>query len=270
MCEHSPQTKILPTANEAYSLVNSSPRGQSLRYRILRRIVGRRIYSLAKATKVAWPLSRASYSQDGEDLSLLRVLGGYRNGMFLDIGAGNPVHLSNSYLFYRLGWCGTCVEPLGANHLLSRLLRPRDHNVRALTSSTAGWHKFFELDPSYYSTVDVSVAKRCLADGVALVAVQELQTLRVSDLPFEPPPGIPSFMTVDVEGHEHDVLLSVDWGRQRPWLILVELWDRDERATQNQKVRDLLHTKGYVSWGSASGQNHMFAHESVVHMLQGP
>ena len=56
-----------------------------------------------------------SASQYGQDLFVLDVLAGKRNGFFLNSGASNGVHFSNTLLLEKyFGWTGICVEPNGA------------------------------------------------------------------------------------------------------------------------------------------------------------
>ena len=51
------------------------------------------------------------YSQSGEDFLLYSLLGRQEDGFYIDIGAFDGVHLSNSFVFEKLGWSGICVEP---------------------------------------------------------------------------------------------------------------------------------------------------------------
>jgi hypothetical protein len=142
-------------------------KGQSKGSRWTKRVLGRRLYDLAKATRVAYPMRRATYSQHGEDQVLADLLP-QTSGVYLDIGAGNPIHLSNTYSFYRRGWSGVLVDPLWANSVLARMLRPRDVIVRGLASLKPQRLEFFELDPSFYSTTDREVAERLMTNGIAL------------------------------------------------------------------------------------------------------
>jgi hypothetical protein len=60
-----------------------------------------------------------SNSQFGQDLWVIRVLQGKRNGYFLEIGAGDGLWISNTLVLEReLGWTGLLVEPSGAFHRL--------------------------------------------------------------------------------------------------------------------------------------------------------
>ena len=63
---------------------------------------------------------KESYAQMGEDLVCDHYLGEPLKGVYLDIGAYEPIFLSNTYLFYKRGWTGITVEP---NPLKSEMFR---------------------------------------------------------------------------------------------------------------------------------------------------
>lgn len=53
------------------------------------------------------------YSQYGEDLILDQFFKAKNitNGFFVDVGALDGIHLSNTYKFEQDGWNGICIEP---------------------------------------------------------------------------------------------------------------------------------------------------------------
>lgn len=52
-----------------------------------------------------------NYSQSGQDLFVLMVTNGKKNGIFLDIGAHHPTFISNTFLLETLfDWRGTLIE----------------------------------------------------------------------------------------------------------------------------------------------------------------
>ena len=68
-----------------------------------------------------------SYSQFGEDLLVQEVLGYERRDIFyIDIGAFHPISKSNTYIFYKRGGRGICVEPNPNAKALWQKFRPRD------------------------------------------------------------------------------------------------------------------------------------------------
>ncbi|HED37128.1 MAG TPA: FkbM family methyltransferase, partial [Ignavibacteria bacterium] len=54
-----------------------------------------------------------SYSQLGEDLIVNFILKNFKinKPTYVDIGAHHPIYLSNTYLFYKKGSKGICIEP---------------------------------------------------------------------------------------------------------------------------------------------------------------
>ncbi|HED37131.1 MAG TPA: FkbM family methyltransferase, partial [Ignavibacteria bacterium] len=56
---------------------------------------------------------RISYSQLGEDLIVNFILKNFKidKPTYVDIGAHHPIYLSNTYLFYKNGSRGICIEP---------------------------------------------------------------------------------------------------------------------------------------------------------------
>ena len=52
-----------------------------------------------------------SYSQNGEDLILSRLLEGHPVGKYIDIGAHHPFRFSNTAKLYSEGWSGLNVDP---------------------------------------------------------------------------------------------------------------------------------------------------------------
>jgi hypothetical protein len=226
------------------------------------RVLGVKAFSQLKAAKQSLPLSRSSYSQWGEDTWLMSHFGG-RRGIYLDIGAGNPTNLSNTYLAYRCGWSGIAVDPCLPNVNLARFLRRRDLWIQGLVSSVREPVRFFELDPSFYSTTDPTVRDVRLEQGAYEVRITDMLPIRVSDLPFQALPDSIAYATIDVEGHELQVLESFDWARQLPPVIIVELWDDSAGLGSAADCREFLNSKGYRVEEVLGPDNHVFVHREA-------
>jgi hypothetical protein len=50
------------------------------------------------------------HSQFGEDRYIYNNIDLPANGTFVDVGAGHPIHLSNTYFFEKNGWTGVCID----------------------------------------------------------------------------------------------------------------------------------------------------------------
>ena len=80
------------------------------------------------------PHARLSFSQQGEDIVLYHLLHDamkIANPTYLDIGAGDPVESSNTYLLHWNGGHGVLVEPNPAHQARLHKLRPHDVIVQA-------------------------------------------------------------------------------------------------------------------------------------------
>ena len=87
----------------------------------------------------------SSFSQQGEDLTLDRILHrklgielkNYK-GLYIDAGAYHPIDHSTSYLLYKRGWEGVCIDISKKSCEAIKKIRPRDHVVNAATSDVDG------------------------------------------------------------------------------------------------------------------------------------
>ena len=59
-------------------------------------------------------LPKKFYGQSAED-AILQILLPERNGVYIDIGCGNPIKTSNTFVFYKRGWKGVVVDPISLN-----------------------------------------------------------------------------------------------------------------------------------------------------------
>jgi len=65
------------------------------------------------------------YAQSNEEEFIIKYLDINQPDKYVDIGAGDPITISNTYMLYQKGWFGLCVEPY-ANLERWQKFRPRD------------------------------------------------------------------------------------------------------------------------------------------------
>jgi FkbM family methyltransferase len=163
-----------------------------------------------------------SYAQNAEDVVLARPFIGRTDGFYVDLGAGDPTDCSVTRHFYELGWRGINVEP---DPTLYRRLckdRPRDVNLNVAVSDHEGTTSLYVAPPSLPGTSSLHPE---LLDP--LPSNEGFQPLEVELLPLHQildlhAPGPIDFLKVDVEGHEEFVILSGDWTRHSPRVVVVE------------------------------------------------
>lgn len=192
--------------------------------------------------------SNLSYSQEGEDRILARYFGEKQEGFYVDIGAHHPHRFSNTYLFYRQGWKGLNIDAMPGSMKEFEKLRPADINIEAAVSAqkqTLVYHIFNEPALNTFSKEEVQ--KKDGLRNYKVIDKIEIETFPLSFvLEKYLPQGQPiDFMSIDVEGLDFDVLISNDWDRFKPEMILVESLNNTVESIMTLPTFRFLKEKGY-------------------------
>ena len=191
---------------------------------------------------------RQSYSQEGEDLVLLEILGDQREGFFVDAGAFHPFRFSNTFLLYQRGWRGLNVDATPGSMDLFDQARPRDINREYALSDSDEMRMLYLFDEPALNTlcqeraheIDRNTPFRLV--GTAPVEAIRLDTLLAREMPEGQAIDV---MNVDLEGWDPMVLESNDWIRFRPRLVLVEERLDDLRDLSRSRCIEMLGKVGY-------------------------
>ncbi len=169
---------------------------------------------------------RVSYSFTGEDRlieSLLKKSITY-NGFYVDVGCNHPVFLSNTYLFYRRGWRGIGIDANADLIKKFRWYRPRDKVVASLVSNRVEPLEFMKLTNNVLSTVHSTYMNDFLEQGQKILKKEVMQPRTLSSILDELHcPHEFDLLSIDVEGHDWNVLQSIDLAKYKPELIVAEL-----------------------------------------------
>lgn len=209
-----------------------------------------------------------SYAQNFEDVILWRALKHVQNGLYVDIGAQDPVVDSVSLAFHQRGWKGIHVEPVARYAQALSEARPGDTVIHAAVSSQAGLAEFYEFPETGLSTLEHDVATRETHQGFSR-ALTMVPTITLSDL-FDRIPGEDiHWLKIDVEGHEHAVLSS--WGDhpKRPWVVVIESTEPLRRTPNFIRWEGTLVSRGY-SFAYFDGLNRFYvsaAHADLASAL---
>ena len=154
---------------------------------------------------------------DEEDLKAA-FFAATKRGFFVEVGANDPRHISQTFAMEQRGWTGVLVEP--QPDLAAALRRERKAQVFAvacasraeagteLTLYLAGPHSSFDAK---LNTGDVK------PHGTIRVPTRTLD-----DILTEAGAAQIDFLSIDVEGHELQVLDGFSLERWRPRLLLIE------------------------------------------------
>jgi FkbM family methyltransferase len=167
-----------------------------------------------------------SWAQDGEDLVLTALLESKssRKGFYLDVGAHDPFRFSNTAFFYKNGWRGINVEPNPDAKSTFDQERPEDINLSIAISSTSGTKKFYIYNEPALNGIDNDRREELKDTGYKLEKITDIKTdtLEKILLKYQAHFARPNFLSIDVEGHEMEVLKSNNWGLFPFDFILVE------------------------------------------------
>lgn len=191
---------------------------------------------------------KRSYAQSGEDIIADLELGRKGKGVYIDVGAFHPKLFSNTYLFYKRGWSGVCIEPRPEAKEWFLKVRSRDKFVGMGVGAKKDVLEYFEFDDSATNTFSKEqVEKNVKEAGRKLkrkinVAVMPLSDILASSGLGNTPIDL---MSVDVEGMDLEVLASNDWEKYRPKLVICEDLEYDFESPKSSKVVKYLLNLGY-------------------------
>jgi FkbM family methyltransferase len=183
-----------------------------------------------------------------EEIKLVRdFFGAGAKGYFVEVGANDPKDNSQSFHLEQSGWSGILVEP--QPDLAERLRKERSSKVYAVACSSperSGSHMTLHvLGP--FSSFDPALAVTGLRPEHAIeVPVRTLDEILGE---ARAPQGF-DLLSVDVEGHELDVLRGFDFARWQPKLILLEdhVTSLAKHRFLNQAGYRLMRRTGLNGW----------------------
>jgi FkbM family methyltransferase len=194
-------------------------------------------YLLARLAK------KRSFAQAGEDLKVEELVRDVK--WFVDIGANDGITASNTFYFALKGAHGVCFEPVAETYTKLRwlyLFNPRVHTIRCGISNedrtaeiiAADFLSFLpETEDGSHVSVGSSAIDRACKQEIVLKRFEEA----IDGL------GLPAqcdLLSVDVEGHELNVLESIPFDRYlfRSVVIETHLFD-SSTGTYKWRHRDL-------------------------------
>lgn len=192
---------------------------------------------------------KKSYSQMGEDLTISFIMDikEMKNPYYVDIGSNAPVKLSNTYLFYKRGCHGVCVDPNPVFQKQFRKYRPKDKFINAgISPSGKGEATFYIMDWHEFSTFDKNQALKVQEQYKGRNNIKEeisLPLISLENLYKELERKI-DLLSLDVEGLDYDILKAWDFYKYAPAIICIECKDL-KTGEHDQRISQFLLDKGY-------------------------
>ncbi len=169
-------------------------------------------------------IKRESYSQDGEDKILEEIFKNKSSGLYVDVGCYHPIELSNTALLYNKGWKGINIDISEYSIKLFNYLKPGDINLNLAVSNFNGYADiFFQKRLSKISTIDKQKSLKIFQGKINTkkIACKTLTEI-IKDTIYKDKKI--DFLNIDAEGHDLEVLKSLNFQKYLPQVICIEIF----------------------------------------------
>lgn len=192
---------------------------------MLRKLIARYFPFLGKYKrflKAAWdsvsPM-RLTYSQFGEDQIILEIIKrrSLQSGIYIDARANHPTDISNTYLLYRMGYRGVCIEPNQELTSLYKNFRQRDIILTCGVADKSG------LLPFYISNTPVlSSFEKKLHQNGQIWKIAFIPLLTIDQVAHAFPDESILLLSIDVESLDFQVLRGAVETLKRTLCVCIE------------------------------------------------
>lgn len=195
----------------------------------------------------------ASVNPEAEEKELVwKFFSRKRDGIFVEVGANDPVAGSQTWLLEQNGWRGVLVEPQALLCKKLRPARPRSQ-VFQVACSRPGSEGEAELVLAE-NDGNATLQPQRDSHGIHYVGAERVRITTLDSVLQAAGISRMDFLSLDVEGHEIDVMCGLDFKKYKPSLILIEDGVRDltkHRFLKNRGyklVRRTTLNNWYIPW----------------------
>ena len=187
---------------------------------------------------------KKSYSSGAQDLIINYFFKNKKKGIYIDVGCYHPYNGSNTKLLYDRGWSGINIDLDFHTIDFFNFLRKRDENINVAISDTEAEKDlyFFHNRSAINSLSEIRKEK---AKEIKKIQTKTLNSIfENSKFKHEKI----NLLSIDVEGHEIEVLKSLDLEKHIPEMIVIEFLGRDIIDTlefHNQNIDQILNSEVY-------------------------
>lgn len=218
--------------------------------------------------KILPQYKKISYSQCGEDIIIDSIFKSLKISKisYLDIGANHPKCLSNTYLFYRNGFQGVCVEPDPVLYNIIKKKRKRDICLNiGVGSKQEDTMDFYIMTARVLNTFSKEEAYRYQEYGTYKIEkIIKVPLVCVNNIIEQNFTEYPNLVTLDTEGMDFDILKSFNFERFRPEVFCIETltYSEDKSERKINEIVDFMNSKNYFCYADTY-INTIFVEKSI-------
>lgn len=188
---------------------------------------------------IYWSLfKRKKFSQGGEESFLDKYFIKQEKGFFIDIGCHDPFRYSNTQALYKKGWNGINIDANPDVIIKFNKYRKRDTNICALISNITNQQEYCYYNDHALNGIHDNKRKDFLINkGYKILKTETINTTTLNEVIEKSKYRVIDLLSIDVEGHEMEVLKSINLHMYPVELIIVE-----ENGNENE-LRTFLKNK---------------------------
>ena len=185
-------------------------------------------------------------SQFGEDKKIIKLF--KEKGFYLDLGCFHPIRYNNTYLMYKSGWSGINIDLNPTSIELFNVARPKDLNLcAAISDKKTTKNLYFHHDLSSLNTLSKNhtvLFKEIF--GLKNLKRKKIKTQTLNELLKKNSVSKIDFFNIDIEGHELEVLKTIDFNYFKIKVICIEIISHAKNINiMEKKILKFLKKKQY-------------------------
>ena len=186
---------------------------------------------------------KKSYSFGAQDLIINYFFKDKKKGVYIDVGCFHPFKGNNTKILYDKGWSGINIDLDFHTIDLFNYVRRRDENICAAISEEEGEKEFYFFhNRSAINSLDKG--RKNSANEIKKIKTFTLNSI-IEKTKFRDKKI--NLLLIDVEGHELEVIKSINLKMYAPEMIIIESLDNDLSKLEftNQSINSVLDSAIY-------------------------
>ena len=186
---------------------------------------------------------KKSYSGSAQDIIIDHFFKDKVKGVYIDVGCYHPYNGNNTKMLYDRGWSGINIDLDFHTIDLFNYIRKRDENINIAISEKEGEYDLYHFhNRSALNSLDAN--RKNNAKEVKKVKTKTLNSI-IENSKFQYDKI--NLLSIDVEGHELEVIKSIDLNKYAPEIILIEFMEEklNEIKFYNQNINFIMDSDLY-------------------------
>ena len=176
-----------------------------------------------------------NFSQGNEEEIIAKIFKTLSDGFYVDVGCHHPKRFSNTAMLYKMGWSGINIDGDSKNLKQFSRYRRRDINLNYVISNKTNPVVFYYFKDSALNGIlsknRLELLKKNGFKPLKKKKISPVSLNKILDL-YLPKNKKIDLLTIDVEGHDFEVLQSIDLKKYFVKVILTEVNENKSELNQ--------------------------------------